>query len=252
MVKSIATVCCASALLLACAGFSSSDEASRKVKIEGDRPSGRAATQPAAGNVNHEPGNVLGVLPRDRKAERTSIDLTRYYTLSLDEDASGALGYTLCVLPRGLQSLGNIKYDLRAIVQVSSAEFVACNKVFPKAIKGIQVNLKCHTLSFLHASRWTDQEGTQIGKYVIHYADGQTRDVPIVFGVDLRDWRPGFDPGAGARGPKIAWHGLDGKDDVALFEKRWTNPRPDVEIASIDMVSSMTEAAPFLVAVTAQ
>ena len=61
------------------------------------------------------------------------------------------------------------------------------------------------------------------------------------------------DPGAVADGPAVAWHGHDkaGNDEV-LFETTWANPLPLVEIASIDLVSAMTDAAPFLVAVTAQ
>jgi hypothetical protein len=253
MLRQLATACYASALLLATAGFSSSDEMARKFKTEGDPQATTPATQPAIGNVNHEPGTALGVLPRDPKAERTSIDLTKHYTLALDEDASGAFGYTLSALPRGLQTLGNVKYDLRGIVQVSGQVFVGRKKIFPQAVKGIRVNIKCRALCFLHASRWDERDGKQIGTYVIHYSDGQTRQVPIIFGADVRDWLPGFDAHAApANGPKIGWHGQDGKLDIVLFEKQWANPLPDVEIASIDMVSSMTEAAPFLVGLTAQ
>lgn len=224
----------------------------KQANIQGDGRDETPSTQPAQENVDHEPGRVLGVLPRDPKADKTSIDLTKYYTLGLDEDASGVYGYTLSALPKGLQKLGNAQYDLRGIVQVSGKVFAARNKVFPPAVKGIKLGLKCHTLSFLHASRWTEQNGVQIGSYVIHYANGQTREIPIIFGVDLRDWLPSWDPGAAANGPPVGWQGRDGNLDILLFEKQWPNPLPDVEISSIDMVSSMTQAAPFLVAVTAQ
>jgi hypothetical protein len=32
----------------------------------------------------------------------------------------------------------------------------------------------------------------------------------------------------------------------------WNNPRPEVEISSIDFISYMTESAPFLIAVTVE
>jgi hypothetical protein len=88
---------------------------------------------------------------------------------------------------------------------------------------------------------------------VIHYANGQAREVPIVFGVDLRDWRPMHDRGAAAGGPVPAWQGHhNAGNEVVLFETTWANPLPLVEISSIDLISAKTDAAPFLVAVTAQ
>ena len=108
-------------------------------------------------------------------------------------------------------------------------------------------------MNFLHASRWTDNEGTRIGSYVVHYEDGQLREVPIIFGVDLRDWRPQHDPGAQGNGPGAAWHGNDNAGrDLVLFATAWTNPLPNIKITSIDVISAMKNAAPFLVAVTAQ
>lgn len=211
-----------------------------------DQPGAAPTTQPAT------PVHA-GIQLRDPKADRQLIDLTNYYTLALTEDASGAFGYTLDALPMGVKQLGTVQYDLRGVVQVSSQQFDGAGEKFPEAVKGIPVGLKCHKLCFLHASRWTEDNRTKIGSYVIHYANGRTWEVPIVFGVDLRDWRPMHDPGAGDGGPAAAWQGHDkAGNEVVLFETTWTNPLPLKEIASIDLVSAMTNAAPFLVAVTAR
>jgi hypothetical protein len=35
-----------------------------------------------------------------------------------------------------------------------------------------------------------------------------------------------------------------------LYHRSWENPRPDVEVLSIDFVSRMTRSGPFLVALT--
>lgn len=245
----------AATLALAAAGFNvpgAPDGGAVPREHQPDSPA--PTTQTAGPNANHEPGKVAGLMPRDPKADPKLIDLSKAYTLSLDEDASGVYGYTLKSLPRGLQKLGTTQYDLRGVVQVSSQEFAGRHQTFPEAVKGIRMGLKCHTLNFLHASRWTEQNGVTIGRYVIHYANGETREAPIIFGVDLRDWRPGWDPGAAGApaGPTVAWQAKDAGEDVVLFVKQWANPLPDVEVESIDMVSSMTTAAPFLVAVTAQ
>jgi hypothetical protein len=201
-------------------------------------------TQPA--KARHE-----GIPERDPNADPRLIDLTDYYTLALGEDASGVFGYTLDMLPKGVHRVGNVQYDLRGVVQVWGQPFGGrAKKKFPEQVKAIRVGLKCRKLMFLHASRWTEDKVNKIGSYVIHYADGKTAEVPIVFGKDLRDWRPVHDPGAG--GPAPAWQGCDKAGEaVVLFETAWTNPKPEAQIASIDMVSAMMEAAPFLVALTA-
>jgi len=161
------------------------------------------------------------------------------------------------MIQRGVQQIGNADYDVRGIVQASSSEYAQRNILFPTEIKGIKVGQTCRTLCFLHASRWTEDKGTQIGSYIVHYADGQSREIPILFGVDLRDWDPGHDPGAAGAAaapgaPPIAWRGNDKTNQFVLYEKQWQNPLPDVRIESIDLVSSMTTAAPFLVALTAK
>jgi hypothetical protein len=222
----------------------------------GDDAVNKAPPTTAPDKAKHAPGSVTDMPPRDPKADRSLIDLTNYYTLSLNEDASGVYGYTLELLPRGVQQIGKTTYDLRGIVQLSSNVFVSRHIEFPHEVKGIKIGQKCRTLSFLHASRWIEQEGTQIGTYVVHYANGQTRDIPIRFGIDLRDWKPQHDPNANAanaNGPQAAWQGVDkGGAAMVLFEFEWTNPLPDQEITAVDLVSSMTDAAPFLVGLTAQ
>ena len=210
---------------------------------------GVPATQPAG--AQHQPGKVFAQ-PRDPNADPKLIDLTNNYTLALSEDASGAFGYTLDAVPIGVQQFGNTQFDIRGIVQVSSNAFVAAKKEFPKAVTGIKVGQKCATLSFLHATRWTNAQGVQIGSYVVRYANGQIREIPIRFGIELRDWRPIHDAGANNAGPPIAWRGQDGNgNEIVLFQFDWQNPLPDVSVATIDMVSTMQDAAPFLVALTA-
>jgi hypothetical protein len=39
---------------------------------------------------------------------------------------------------------------------------------------------------------------------------------------------------------------------IRLFKTSWVNPFPDEEITSIDYVSAMSDAAPFLIAITAE
>ena len=95
----------------------------------GDQPQSPPATQPAKAVL--AVANHPGIEVRDPKADRRLIDLTSYYTLALTEDASGVYGYTLDALPRGVQQIANVHYDLRGIVQVSS-QVNCAGRIFPR------------------------------------------------------------------------------------------------------------------------
>jgi hypothetical protein len=97
-------------------------------------------------------------------------------------------------------------------------------------------------------------DGTVIAKYVVHYADQSEQTIEVVFGRDVRDWWYHY----GDKEPthsNVAWKGsnraaLVRKCSLWLFSQTWTNPHPDKTVVSIDYVSTLTRAAPFVVAMT--
>ena len=42
------------------------------------------------------------------------------------------------------------------------------------------------------------------------------------------------------------------RGEVRLFVSRWDNPRPEVEVTSLDIVSKMTRSGPILIALTVE
>ena len=55
----------------------------------------------------------------------------------------------------------------------------------------------------------------------------------------------------------IVWKGSNPRSeqqgcDLYLYKFRWPNPRPELEISSIDFSSMATQATPFLLATTAE
>jgi hypothetical protein len=51
--------------------------------------------------------------------------------------------------------------------------------------------------------------------------------------------------------PQAAWtHRTHLGDVLQLFIRSWKNPRPDVALDRLDLESTMTESAPFVVAIT--
>jgi hypothetical protein len=92
-----------------------------------------------------------------------------------------------------------------------------------------------------------------IGHYVVRFADGQTHEIPIVYGEDVRDWwTQANEIGQGSAEP--VWSGANTTSPdgpmVSLYMTSWSNPRPDQTIETIDFSSTMENAAPFLVAIT--
>jgi hypothetical protein len=97
----------------------------------------------------------------------------------------------------------------------------------------------------------------KVGSYRVHYADGDVADVPIYYGRDVYDWWQADQDVTGPRS-KVAWRGGNAASRAAgkgliLFELTWDNPRPEVEVLSVDFESAMRlGSAPFLVALTAE
>ena len=164
-----------------------------------------------------------------------------YYTNTLEE------------LPPGLLQLGGQVFDVRGIVQLSGSELQKAGGQYPQQITGIKINQTCRQLHFLQAAGWRSTDGTTIGTYRLHYADGQVQDIPIVYGADVRDWNMDSDPSGKLTRSTVAWSGFNSaRVVVRLYKTTWVNPLPETEIVSLDYVSAMTPSAPFLLAVTAE
>jgi hypothetical protein len=95
-------------------------------------------------------------------------------------------------------------------------------------------------------------DGTQVGTFVLNYADQQQHGFPIIYGEDVRDWNVGSERKKQLTRGRIVWTARDGKYQFRLFKTTWENPMPDNEITSIDFVTKMTAAAPFLIAITVE
>jgi hypothetical protein len=201
-----------------------------------------------------------GVIPeRDPRATPSLVDLSGRYTAPLDNDWLVSTGVNLGSLPKGIQTFAGVKFDVRGIVQLAGTELLAESalseeekaKQYPQSVRGIPVRLRADRVHFLQASAWSAGDGERVGEYVVHYADGEQRSIPLLYQRSLIDWwvKNATDKPTDA---EIAWHGSHKRSPISLFKYTWTNPRPDVAIDTIDFVSAMTRVAPFLVAITCE
>lgn len=229
-----------------------------------DRKNDENAKQESLGKSNssahHE---VIDAKPehlirkRSRQANQDLMDLSNYYTASLDDDWLGKPGANLAPLPKGVQAFAKAAFDVRGLVQLAGKGAIEETGIdFPQAVKGIKINYKGRKLHFLHGTAWSAEEGAKIGEYVLHYENGQTKSIPIVYQRHVRDWwiQEGDPIPTDA---DIAWTGENEAShklgyNVQLYRYTANNPLPNEEIKTIDFVSAMTESAPFLIGITVE
>ena len=204
------------------------------------------------------PKPPLAFMARPPGLPREVIDLSAHFNAVLTEPLHnpGLLGNDFATLPTGRQMFAGVTWDVRAMVQVASRRTGPYAPELPRQVTGIRIGLRLHTLHFLHGCGWGRSEtSTVMGSYILHFADGKSVQIPITDGKDVLDWWA--TPVEGAHEPMVAWSGQNSLSKqrgrtIQLFKSTWKNPRPDVEIISLDFVSEMQDAAPFLVAVTGE
>jgi len=192
---------------------------------------------------------------RSQEATAQLLDLSDYYNGALTEtwQSGGLANNSLSALPQGVQQFGEVQFDVRGVVQLSGQNALAELEVkFPEEVTAIEVDQKCNRVHFLHSTGWPSEPGSRIGSYVVHYQDGQSRTIPVVYEQDVRDW---WQPATAPDSDLVAvWSGdntaVTDDRQVSLYQTTWTNPLPEVAIESIDYVSAMGSSAPFLVAIT--
>lgn len=159
----------------------------------------------------------------------------------------------LNALPRGKRKMGEITFEIGdGILQLGSASVGGK----PEKIEGIAIGRTAKKLHFLQACGYSTDDGTVIGKYVIHFDDKSTVDVPIEYGKDVVDWWAYPTQKAPSKG-KAVWEGENEASKgfeakIKLYAMTWDCPHPTKKIVKLDFVATKPEqaSAPFCVAIT--
>ena len=198
---------------------------------------------------------------RPAEATAAQLDLSAFYNASLTKSwlpaPAGSAANDLAELPRGLQRFGGHLFDVRGLIQLSGAALENVGGRFPRAVEGLPVKQRCRKLQFLQGAAWSALSGTQIGSYRVRYEDGSTREIPLRFGLNLREWWSPPTATPLTTGAAVAWEGGNAASravgmKLRLYQMTWINPRPDQAILSLDFSSTQEFPAPFLIAVTAE
>jgi hypothetical protein len=122
---------------------------------------------------------------------------------------------------------------------------------------GLPVGRTFDELHLLHACRWQDVVGETIALIRFNYEDGTKSELPIRYGVHVRDWQRM--PSESAEdmqdiNTKVIWRcpipKPNLKSTVRMFKTRLLNPFPAKKVLSLDAVSTRHLAAYDLVAAT--
>ena len=180
------------------------------------------------------------------------IDLSRLTTRALaDKDGKGWIGkgsdIDLSKFPTGDVRLGAYRFRVSGAVMLKGSRPAAADL---PASATVPLNRKATALAFLHTTGWPSAlDRDVVGHYDVKYADGQTLSVPLAYGRSIRAWT---DVVASSMVLSPAWAGqtTDGLD-VAVGVLEWPNPRPNVAIQSVTLVSDGKNANPTLIGLTA-
>jgi hypothetical protein len=198
------------------------------------------------------------------------VDLEPYANQKLtDGFGSGVAENNLAALAKGGQTFAGVNFKLgKSVIQLDSK---LLNVKRPTKVEGIKVGKSCAKIHILHACEYGNgsgagqegkdgdplfvKDGTQIAEYKVHYADGSSASIPVVYGEDVRDWW--FTPTSkGVSRGKVAWTGDNDyakelNSRLRVYLTSWDNPHPAKTITSIDFArTGDSPAAPFCVAIT--
>jgi hypothetical protein len=180
-------------------------------------------------------GSAAAQIPaRSKQAIPELIDLTSYYTSSLKESH-------LDSLPQGVRAYFRAAFDIRGVIQLAGTK----PSTQPDAVRGIAISYKGEKIDFLQGASGHSQEDTVIGHYVLHYANGETERIPVIYGRNTKD---SFSGDAEPVLTDAATERIS--RTVQVFKYTVNNPLRGDEIKTMDFVSSNTQAAPFLIALT--
>jgi beta-galactosidase len=180
------------------------------------------------------------------------------------------------MLPRGRAEFADVAYR---VVDYLTAPIPDCiilggKRAHPGSIRdkassiaGIKVGRKADILYSLHTAHVarpiTDRERRQIldrrrpfvrptvFEYILHYTDGTTAEIPVILEQHIDHWLS--DDPKPLEGARIGWArpiAPDAAERAVLYSMQAANPRPDVEIRSIEIARTDNRATPAIVALT--
>src|ERR1043166_2022590 len=186
---------------------------------------------------------------RPSQSRRELIDLSAFYNSNLSLHVPRYDESALAEFSSALQRRTSVEFDIRGSVGVHGrgAEMEGLG-IGPQSIIGIPIRQRATRLHLIQYAVWDERAG-RIGSYVFHFANGQTEELPIVSGENIRGFATA---GALPHAEVLSFRATPQSKPLYFFKVTWENPHPDIELTTFDLVSAMTKSAPRLLAITAE
>jgi len=162
---------------------------------------------------------------------------------------------SLATLPEKFNLVQMSKTSFKAIV-LSGRE----GDGLPISPVTIPLNIRANALTMLHVTsrpknvkKYTRTDHVKhtpkIGEYIIHYMDGSTANIPLIYRVNIVDWNA---PLSGIDCRKVLYGHDAAGNFVSFVKSKWVNPSPEKVIRNIVFRSFMCDGiAPALLGITA-
>ena len=183
------------------------------------------------------------------------LDLTGNYIGSASDFQGSRIWKAV---PIGFQVFHHVPLQIEGTLCLWGDGNTKMKDIFPEQILGIPVNQKFETLYVYHCTFFGSPNNTPVYNLVFRYEDDYSVTNTIRYGVDTLDFNtPGSIKNAHPTGTnsKVAWVGgsftKDGKRPLLFCLTAIENPKPFLEVKSIDLISCKNKRAGVVLAMTA-
>lgn len=155
-------------------------------------------------------------------------------------------------VPWGIRKLAGIPCDLIRYDENDNRSCIMLRSKMtkfqvPEEVKDIPVRMKASKIYFFHTSAWSYPKNGKVMTYRLHFSDSTHFDIPVRNEKEIYDWwavkRP-EDPGC-----QVAWKNIAGRGFCVM---EFTNPFPEKEIVSLDIISAMSDTIPIVIGITVE
>jgi hypothetical protein len=182
------------------------------------------------------------------------LDLTGSYMQSASDLHESSMWEPV---PIGFQVFNHVPLQIDGIMYLWGDGNAKMGADFPEQVLGIAVNRKFETLYVYHCTFFGSPNNTPVYELVFRYEDDYSVTNTIRYGVDTLDFNsPGGKKIEGPTGTnsKVAWVGgsftPDGKRPLRFILTAINNPKPFLEVKSIDLFSCKNKSAGVVLALT--
>lgn len=161
----------------------------------------------------------------------------------------------------GQNFYGGIPFDAQGIVLLAGKKSLEFGRKFPTEVNGIKIGRKCAKVHLLHGGSFVQAvpQGAAIARFSLKYADGSEKKFDIVAGEHVLDWWGAIEQKPKDPETELAWTGRNPNIKrrapnlaLRLYKSSFANPAPDLEVVSLNYISLLTDASPFLIGVTVE